>query len=181
MSEKRGYDAFTEGIGLYMRTLPGGDRYVEPPKSKRKNQHMPANNINSVTITGNLTRDPEARATSSGRSVCELRIAVNSNFKSGDKWESKPNYFQVNTWGGLADNCAKYLEKGSPIAVSGRLEWQKWESKDGGLNSRVVIVAENVQFLARADGSRKDVNAPKDEATEQAAPEEDSAPDEPAF
>lgn len=147
---------------------------------------MPANNVNTVVITGNLTREPELRETSNGRSVCELRVAVNTNFKSGDKWESKPNYFQVNTWGGLAENCNKYLQKGSPIAVSGRLEWQKWESKEGGLNSRVVIVADNVQFLQRADGARKDTKAKTDEATEQGAPEDpevsdQEAPEEPAF
>jgi single-strand DNA-binding protein len=128
---------------------------------------MAVNNINHVVITGNLTREPELRETGTGKSVCEMRVAVNSSFKQGDKWESKPNYFQVNTWAGLADNCAKYLEKGSGVAVSGRLEWQKWESKDGGINSRVVIVADSVQFLGRANATQKpDMEALKAEAAD---------------
>lgn len=127
---------------------------------------MATNNINHVVITGNLTRDPELRQTSGGKSVCEMRVAVNSSFKQGDKWESKPNYFQVNTWAGLADNCAKYLEKGSGLAVSGRLEWQKWETKEGGLNSRVVIVADSVQFLGRPGAKKPDNEALKAEAAE---------------
>jgi len=125
---------------------------------------MATNNINHVVITGNLTRDPELRQTSGGKSVCEMRVAVNSSFKQGDKWESKPNYFQVNTWAGLADNCAKYLEKGSGLAVSGRLEWQKWETKEGNINSRVVIVADSVQFLGRPGPKKPDNEALKEEA-----------------
>lgn len=134
---------------------------------------MAVNNINTVVITGNLTREPELRETQTGKSVCELRVAVNSTFKSGDKWESKPNYFQVNTWGGLAENCNKYLDKGAPLAVSGRLEWQKWESKEGGLNSRVVIVADSVQFLgSKKDKKESDVaqqSVPTDEAIAEGA------------
>lgn len=129
---------------------------------------MAVNNINHVVITGNLTKDPELRETSGGRSVCELRVAVNSSFKVGENWETRPNYFQVNTWAGLAENCAKYLAKGSGVAVSGRLEWQKWESKDGGLNSRVVIVADAVQFLSKPSTGGQ-ASTPSDDLKAEAA------------
>jgi single-strand DNA-binding protein len=107
---------------------------------------MAATNINVVVVSGNLTADPDLRETSNGTSVCELRLANNVPIKKDGKWESKPNYFQVNCWGAQGENCAKYLEKGSPITVDGRLEWQMWEGKEGKTNSRVVIVADNIQF-----------------------------------
>jgi single-strand DNA-binding protein len=109
---------------------------------------MAASNINIVVLTGNLTKKPEVRETGTGVPVCELRLACNVPVKKDGVWESRANYFQVNTWGGMAENCAKFLDKGSKVAIQGRLEWQKWEAKDGsGTNSRVVVVANQVEFL----------------------------------
>lgn len=108
---------------------------------------MPATNVNIVVLTGNLTQDPELKQTGGGTSVCELRIASNSSIKKEGSWESKPNFFQVNTWGAQAENCAKYLAKGSKIAIQGRLEWQSWETKEGKRNSRVVVTAQQIEFL----------------------------------
>jgi len=112
-----------------------------------------ASNINSVVITGNLTRDPELRQTPSGTSVCGLRVAVNSRRKdaSGD-WVDKPNYFDVTVWGAQGENCANYLFKGRPVAIQGRLDWREWEAKDGGKRQSVDIIAETVQFLGSRDG-----------------------------
>jgi single-strand DNA-binding protein len=105
-------------------------------------------NINSVVITGNLTRDPELRHTESGTAVCELRVAVNGRRKNGEEWVDKPNYFNVTAFGGRAESAAKYLSKGKPVAVQGRLDWQEWAAKDGsGKRQGVKIIAENVQFL----------------------------------
>lgn len=112
-------------------------------------------NINRVTITGNLTRDPELRALPSGTSVCELGVAVNHRRKdnSTDQWVEEPNYFNVVVFGAQGDNCAQYLSKGRPVAVDGRLRWSSWEDKNGGgKRSKVEIVAQTVQFL----GSRGD-------------------------
>lgn len=121
---------------------------------------MPVNNINHAVITGNLTKDPELKETGTGKKVCELRVAVNSSFKRGDEWESKPNYFQVIVWGRQAENVNEYLSKGSPVAVDGRLEWQSWPDKEGdGINSRVVLVANNIQFLGG-----KNATSPKGDA-----------------
>jgi single-strand DNA-binding protein len=115
---------------------------------------MAASNINRVTVTGNLTRDPELRSLQSGTSVCKLRIAVNTRRKGASgEWEDKPNYFDVTVWGAQGENCATYLQKGRPVAVDGRLEWREWESQDGGKRQSVEIVADTVQFLGSRDGS----------------------------
>jgi single-strand DNA-binding protein len=113
-----------------------------------------ATNINTVVITGNLTRDPELRSLPSGTSVCKMRVAVNSRRKdsSSGEWVDKPNYFDVTVWGAQGENCANYLSKGRPVAVSGRLEWREWEAQDGGKRQAVEIIADSVQFL----GSRGD-------------------------
>jgi single-strand DNA-binding protein len=112
-----------------------------------------ASNINRVTVTGNLTRDPELRTIgSTGNSVCSLRIAVNTRRKQGDQWVDKPNYFDVTVWGAQGQNCAQYLSKGRPVAIDGRLEWREWDAKDGTKRQSVDIVADTVQFL----GSRGD-------------------------
>jgi single-strand DNA-binding protein len=110
---------------------------------------MAASNINRVTVTGNLTRDPELRSTPSGTSICKLRIAVNTRRKDASgQWVDKPNYFDVTVWGAQGENCAQYLQKGRPVAIDGRLEWREWDATDGsGKRSAVEIVADTVQFL----------------------------------
>jgi single-strand DNA-binding protein len=107
-------------------------------------------NINRVVLTGNLTRDPELRA-SGDLSICKLRIACNTRRKnSGGVWEEKPNYFDVTVFGARGENCARYLSKGRPIAVDGRLEWREYEV-EGQKRQSVDIIADNVQFLGGRD------------------------------
>jgi single-strand DNA-binding protein len=113
-----------------------------------------AQNVNTVVITGNLTRDPELRSTPSGTSVCKMRVAVNSRTKQNGEWTDKPNYLDVTVWGSHGENCANYLSKGRPLAVEGRLDWREWEAQDGSKRQAVEIVANNVQFLGgRQDGA----------------------------
>jgi single-strand DNA-binding protein len=110
---------------------------------------MSASNVNVVVITGNLTKDPELRSTTGGTQVCEMRVAVNSRRKDqSGQWVDKPNFFDVVCFGGQAENCATYLEKGRPVAVEGRLNWREWEAKEGGgIRQAVQIIANSVQFL----------------------------------
>lgn len=111
---------------------------------------MAASNINRVIVTGNLTRDPELRALSSGMSVCSLRIATNTRKKNGQtgEWEDKPNYFSVTVWGRQGENAAQYLSKGRPVAIDGRLDWREYQTSDGQKREAVEIIADNVQFLS---------------------------------
>ncbi len=114
-----------------------------------------AENINRVTITGNLTMDPELRQTPSGTPVCTLRVAVNGRRKDqSGQWVDKPNYFNVIVWGAQGQNCANFLSKGRPVAVDGRLDWREWQEKDTGNKRQTIeIVADTVQFLGSRDGS----------------------------
>jgi single-strand DNA-binding protein len=118
---------------------------------------MAATNINRVVLTGNLTADPELRSLPSGTSVCSLRVACNTRRKNGStgEWEDKPNYFSVTVWGAQGENAARYLSKGRPVAIDGRLEWREWESQDGTKRQATDIIADSVQFL----GSRDDASS----------------------
>jgi single-strand DNA-binding protein len=117
---------------------------------------MAATNINRVVLTGNLTADPELRSLPSGTSVCKLRVACNTRRKNGSsgEWEDKPNYFDVTVWGAQGENAARYLSKGRPVAVDGRLEWREWETQEGAKRQAIDIIADSVQFL----GSRDDAS-----------------------
>lgn len=117
---------------------------------------MAATNINRVVMTGNLTADPELRTTPSGTSVCSLRIACNTRRKDNatGEWVDKPNYFNITVWGAQGENAARYLAKGRPVAIDGRLEWREWEAQDGTKRQATDIIADSVQFL----GSREDAS-----------------------
>lgn len=108
---------------------------------------MAGTNINRVVMTGNLTRDPEMKG-ANGVTLCKLRIACNTRRKNSQtgQWEEKPNYFDVTVWGAQGENCGRYLSKGRPVAIDGRLEWREWET-EGGKRQAVDIIAESVQFL----------------------------------
>jgi single-strand DNA-binding protein len=115
-----------------------------------------AQNINSVVLVGNLTRDPELRHTPSGTAVTTLRLAVNDRIKRGEEWQDAAYYFDVTVWGRDAENCAQYLAKGRPVGVQGKLTWREWDAQDGSKRQSVEVTANNVQFLGGRDGGGGD-------------------------
>ncbi|HEY8763186.1 MAG TPA: single-stranded DNA-binding protein [Solirubrobacteraceae bacterium] len=106
-----------------------------------------------MIITGNLTRDPELSALPSGTAVCSLRVACNGRRKNSDtnQWEDQPNYFDVTVWGAQGESCSRFLSKGRPVAVDGRLRWREWTTTEGQKRQAVDIIAESVQFLGGRD------------------------------
>jgi single-strand DNA-binding protein len=105
--------------------------------------------VNKAMFVGNLTRDPELRQTGSGTSVCELSVAVNDRKPDGNGgYEDYPHYLDVVVWGKQGENCAQWLSKGKKVAITAKIEHQRWE-KDGQKHSRVKFVAEpfGVDFL----------------------------------
>ena len=99
-------------------------------------------------IMGNLTRDPELKMTTSGKGVCSLSIANNRIYSKAGEKVTEVSYFDVEVWGPVAENCTKYLKKGSGIIVEGRLKQDRWE-KEGKTQSRVRIVANSVHFMPK--------------------------------
>lgn len=110
--------------------------------------------INRVMVTGNLTKDPELRSTGSGMSVLKMRMAVNDRRKNQTtgEWEDVPNYVDVTVFGARADALARFLSKGSKVAIEGKLRWHEWESPGGDKRSALEIVADDVEFLSSRDG-----------------------------
>ena len=105
-----------------------------------------ATDINTVSLTGRLTRDSELRQTNSGVSVLNFSIANNkTKRKEGDQWvEQVPNYFNIILWGRQGEVLQQYLVKGKQVAVSGRLQQRSYQTQDGSKRSVVEIVADNV-------------------------------------
>ena len=103
--------------------------------------------LNKVFLIGNLTRDPEIRYLPSGQPVGDLRMAISRKFKSANGEERDETcYVSVTVWGKQAETCGKYLSKGQPVMIEGRLKYDEWE-KDGQKHNRLSVVAERVQFL----------------------------------
>jgi single-strand DNA-binding protein len=103
-------------------------------------------NGNHVSITGNLTRDPELRFTPSGQATATFGVAVNRRWQNrqSQEWEEATSYFDVVCWGQLAENTAQSLTKGARVVVTGRLDQRSWENQEGERRSKVEITADEV-------------------------------------
>ena len=101
---------------------------------------------NTITVIGNVTRDPELRFTANSQSVTTFGLAVNRRWQNrqSQEWEESTSFFDVTCWGSLADNVADCLTKGTRVVVNGRLEQRSWETQDGEKRSKVEIVADEV-------------------------------------
>ena len=104
------------------------------------------NQLNSILLEGNLTRDPELTTTKAGKSVCNFSVANNRYFKKDGEQEKEVSFFDVEVWNGLADTCGEYLTKGRGVRVVGRLKQNRWVSKEGDNMQNTKIVAEHVEF-----------------------------------
>jgi single-strand DNA-binding protein len=101
---------------------------------------------NTITLSGNLTRDPEIRYTRDGQATTSFGLAVNRRWqvRGSDEWEEQTSFFDVVCWRDLAENVALSLVKGSRVLVTGRLEQHTWETDAGERRSRVEVSAEDV-------------------------------------
>jgi single-strand DNA-binding protein len=100
--------------------------------------------MNSVQLIGRLTRDPELRETNGGTTVCRLGLAIQRRERDAD-----PVYVEVKAFNAQARSCADYLAKGREVAVTGRLETDKWQADDGTNRSLTYVIAQSVDFLRR--------------------------------
>jgi len=112
--------------------------------------------MNKVILVGNLTRDPELSETPSGVAVCRFAIAVSRDYANADGTR-EADFFNITVWRSRAENCGKYLKKGSKVAVVGSLQTRSYEDKDGIKRNVTDIVANEVEFLSpKAQGEEGD-------------------------
>lgn len=107
--------------------------------------------MNKVILIGNLSKDPELSTTNGGVSVCRFTIAVQRRFQNADG-EREADFINVVVWRAQAENCHKYLRKGSKCAVDGRIQTSSYEAQDGTRRYVTEVVADNIEFV----GSRRD-------------------------
>jgi single-strand DNA-binding protein len=106
--------------------------------------------FNKITIVGNLGRDPELKFTGQGNPVCTFSVATNSKTRDKDEGEKSPTWFRVTVWGRQAEAAAKYLTKGRPVYVEGRLRAEEWQDRDGKTRYSLDVQATDVQFIDSA-------------------------------
>jgi len=104
------------------------------------------NNLNSILIEGTLTKDPVFRLTAKGTPVCTFSMASNRFYKQDTGMEKEVSFFDVESWSKLAEACRDKGCKGRGVRVVGRLRQDRWNGTDGKTHSKIVIVAEHVEF-----------------------------------
>lgn len=117
--------------------------------------------MNKITLIGNLTHDPEVRSTPNGVTVCTFTIAVNRRFAQ-QGGERVTDFFRINAWRQLGENCARYLAKGRKVAVVGELQARTYEGKDGVTRMSLDVSADEVEFLTpRSQDEGSGYSAPR--------------------
>lgn len=129
------------------------------------------NNLNSILVEGNLTKDPAFSETPNGKSICTFIIATNRYYKKENEYQNEVSYLNVETWTKLAEACSDHLTKGRGVRVVGRLKQDRWVDQEGKNYSRVKIVAEHVEFKP----FKKDEEKAKEEFAEEPSYEENES------
>lgn len=113
--------------------------------------------MNKVFLIGNLTKDPELATTNNGIQFCRFTLAVSRNYSKDGKRET--DFLPVVVWRAQAENCARYLKKGSKAAISGSIQMRSYDAQDGTRRNIAEIAADEVQFLStKNDGSGNDID-----------------------
>ncbi|MCB9919933.1 MAG: single-stranded DNA-binding protein [Planctomycetes bacterium] len=110
-------------------------------------------NLNKVFLIGNLTRDPELRATQGGSNVCKFGLAINRRYTTQQGQQEETTFVDMTAFGRQAEVIQQYCTKGKPLFVEGRLQFSTWETKDGQKRSKLEVIVENFQFLGAGAGA----------------------------
>lgn len=111
--------------------------------------------INSVNLSGNLTRDCELRETAGGLAIADFGLAVNDRRKNqSGEWEDYPNFIDCTMFGTRAEKIAQYLVKGAKVAINGKLRYSSWE-KDGQKRSKVSVIVDDLEFMSKGKTEKK--------------------------
>lgn len=107
--------------------------------------------FNKITVVGNLGKDPELRYTPQGNAVCNFSVATNEKRRDkGGDLQDVTTWFRITLWGKQAENASKYLTKGSPIYVEGRLRVEEWSDRDGKTRYTLDVQATDMQFIGNS-------------------------------
>jgi len=121
--------------------------------------------MNKAVLIGNLTRDPELKTTAAtGSSVCNFTLAVQRRFKN-QAGEREADFIPIVAWKQTAELCAKYLRKGSKVAVEGSIQTRNYDAQDGTRRYVTEIVANEVEFLTKAGEQRQESAPPPSDST----------------
>lgn len=138
--------------------------------------------FNKVVLMGNLTRDPELRTTPNGQTVCSFSLAVNRTWKNANgEQQEAVDYIDCNVWGKPAEIIDQYMNKGSGILVSGRLQQRSWE-QDGQKRSKVEVVVEDFNFVGGSNdggGNTQRSSTPSSSSNASSSKKSDDGDDEP--
>ena len=107
-----------------------------------------SSNINSVSISGNLTRDSELRSANNGTAILNFSVAVNDRRKVGEEWQDVPNYIDCVVFGPRAVSLYNLLKKGVKVAIDGKLRWSSWETKEGSKRSKLEVVVDEMELMS---------------------------------
>jgi len=131
---------------------------------------------NKVILMGNLTRDPELKQTPSNQSVAQIGLAVNRKFKGRDgDMKEETTFVDCEAWGRTAETMSKYLSKGKPVFVEGRLKLDQWQDKDGNNRSKLKVVIDTFQFVD-SRGAQSGQSQQPTTATANITPQDDDIP-----
>lgn len=118
-------------------------------KPSNQQEQEPTMSDATVTLVGNLTRDPELRFTTSGAGTASSGMAVNRRYQVNGEWQEKVSFFNIVAWNQLAENFAASASKGTRVIVTGRLEQREYETKEGEKRSVVEVVADEIGLALR--------------------------------
>lgn len=99
---------------------------------------------NTITVSGNVTRDPDIRFTNAGQGVATIGVAVNRRYQQNGEWTEEVSFFNVTAWGTLGENAATCLRKGARIVVTGRLQQRAYETQEGEKRNAIEIIADDI-------------------------------------
>lgn len=131
--------------------------------------------MNKVFLIGNLTKDPELSQTNSGISVCRFSLAVTRRFQNADG-EREADFLNIVVWRGQADNCHKFLKKGSKCAVSGSIQSRSYDAQDGTKRYVTEVVADEVEFISTNRNNDSSEGKKKAEVSELEPIDDDTLP-----
>lgn len=130
------------------------------------------NNLNSVLLEGHLVQDPTLKQIDES-SLCTFSLGSNRYYKKEDTTVQETSFFQIEFWGKNAENCAKYLQKGSGVRIVGRLKQDRWKDAEDHSHQAVKIVGEHVDFFPR---KKKKNSEAKEESVDSEVSESENIP-----